>query len=65
MKVSIIGGGAWGTTIARVLSDNGHSSLIYDINEEYLNSINKHHIHPIFNKRLNPRLIRGSNNIQT
>ncbi|MDV3182430.1 MAG: NAD(P)-binding protein, partial [Candidatus Phytoplasma australasiaticum] len=29
-KITIIGGGAWGTTLAQVLSDNGHWVLVYD-----------------------------------
>ena len=33
MKVGIIGGGSWGATLANLLSDNGHETLIFDINE--------------------------------
>lgn len=64
MRVSIIGGGAWGATIARVLADNGYSSLIYDINEEYVNIINKEHIHPIFKKRLDPKYIKATTKLE-
>ncbi len=48
MKVSFIGGGAWGTTLAQVLSDNGCEVLIRDINEVFVNKINKNHVHPFF-----------------
>lgn len=48
MKVSFIGGGAWGTTLAQVLSDNGCEVLIRDINEAFVNKINKNHVHPFF-----------------
>lgn len=48
MKVSFIGGGAWGTTLAQVLSDNGCEVLIRDINEIFVNKINKNHVHPFF-----------------
>jgi len=51
MKLSIIGGGAWGTTLAQVLIDNGHQVIIYDINEENVNKIN-HKKHPFFNTDL-------------
>lgn len=47
MKISIIGGGAWGTTLGQVLVDNGHEVLIYDVNLEAVKKINNH-IHPFF-----------------
>lgn len=48
MNVSIIGGGAWGTTLAQVLTDNSHSVMIRDINEMFVDKINKRHLHPFF-----------------
>ena len=48
MKVSCIGGGAWGTTLAQVLSDNHHEVLIRDINPIFVDKINKEHTHPFF-----------------
>lgn len=51
MKLSIIGGGAWGTTLAQVLIDNGHEVIIYDIKEENVDKIN-HKKHPFFNTDL-------------
>lgn len=47
MNVTIIGGGSWGTTLAQVLSDNNNDVLIYDINIEHVNKINKHR-HPFY-----------------
>jgi glycerol-3-phosphate dehydrogenase (NAD(P)+) len=47
MKISIIGGGAWGTTLGQTLIDNGHEVLIYDLNPEAVNKINNHY-HPFF-----------------
>ncbi len=61
MKVSIIGGGAWGTTLAQVLKDNNHEVLIYEINENYVNEINNNHIHPIFKNKLNEMITATSN----
>ena len=52
MKITIIGGGAWGTTLAQVLHDNNHNPLIFDINEFYVNTINNRHVHPIFDAKL-------------
>ncbi len=48
MKISCIGGGAWGTTLAQVLSDNGHQVLIRDINPIFVDKINQEHTHPFF-----------------
>lgn len=48
MKVTIIGGGAWGTTLAQALSDNHHEVLIRDINPVFVDRINKTHTHPFF-----------------
>ena len=42
MNVSIIGGGAWGTTLAQVLTDNSHSVMIRDINEMFVDKIKRH-----------------------
>ena len=48
MKVSIIGGGAWGTTLAQALADKNNSVLVRDINEDFVKAINELHIHPSF-----------------
>ena len=61
MKVSIIGGGAWGTTLGQVLIDNGHSVLIYDVNPEAIAKIN-HHIHPFFGHKL-PEGVRATSSL--
>jgi glycerol-3-phosphate dehydrogenase (NAD(P)+) len=62
MKLSIIGGGAWGTTLAQVLIDNGHQVIIYDINEENVNKIN-HKKHPFFNTDL-PEEVCATTNLE-
>ena len=48
MKVSVIGGGAWGTTLAQTLADNQNEVLIRDVNKDFVNKINKYHVHPSF-----------------
>lgn len=62
MNISILGGGAWGTTLAQVLADNGHNVLIYEINSEYLEKINNH-LHPIFLSKL-PKTIKATNSLE-
>jgi len=57
MKISVIGGGAWGTTLAQVLNDNGNDVLIYEINQDYIKLINDNHIHPIFENKLNENIL--------
>lgn len=39
-KITIIGGGAWGISLAQTLSDNKYEILIYDNNKEYIDQIN-------------------------
>ena len=47
MNVSVLGAGAWGITIAQTLTDNGHNVAIYDVNKEFVDSINNGS-HPFF-----------------
>ena len=55
MKLSILGGGAWGTTLAQVLVDNGHEVLIYDVNPQAVWSINQHQ-HPFFGNPISDKI---------
>lgn len=52
MNVSVIGGGAWGCTLAQALADNNHQVLIRDINPEFVDKINNLHQHPFFNETI-------------
>ncbi|MDY0295499.1 MAG: NAD(P)-binding domain-containing protein, partial [Acholeplasmataceae bacterium] len=55
MNISIIGGGAWGCTLAQVLVDNKHQVLIYDVKKEAVDKINSH-LHPFFNETLDEKI---------
>ncbi len=35
MKISVLGAGAWGTTLALVLNSNGHEVTLWEFNEDY------------------------------
>lgn len=64
MKIGIIGGGAWGATLAQVIVDNGHEAYIYDTNQKIIDSINNHHRHPFFDVTL-PKNLRAYDSLQT
>lgn len=61
MKISIIGGGAWGTTLGQVLVDNKHQVFIYEPNLSHLNKINNG-VHPVFDLNITSK-IKASNNL--
>ncbi len=44
MNISVFGGGSWGLGLSKVLSDNGHDVLVYDVNEKIVEKINTLHI---------------------
>ncbi|MEZ0180590.1 NAD(P)H-dependent glycerol-3-phosphate dehydrogenase ['Camptotheca acuminata' phytoplasma] len=54
-KLTIIGGGAWGSTLAQVLTDNEHEVLIYDNNLKYIEKINNRQ-HPFFDVALSSKI---------
>ena len=57
MNVGFLGGGSWGTTLANLLSDNGHQTLVYDVNADTVNLINTQHLHPFFESVINEDVI--------
>lgn len=62
MQISVIGGGAWGTTLAQTLIDNGHNVLVYDINQTNIDKINLKK-HPFFETKL-PDEIRATSSLE-
>jgi glycerol-3-phosphate dehydrogenase (NAD(P)+) len=43
-QISLVGSGAWGTTIANVLAKKGHLIRVWDQNEKVITDISTHHI---------------------
>jgi len=61
MNFSIIGGGAWGTTIGQLLVDNGHDVCVYDIKPSHVDKINQHK-HPFFDTEL-PKNLKATSSL--
>jgi glycerol-3-phosphate dehydrogenase (NAD(P)+) len=58
MKVGIIGGGAWGTALAQVVSAGGSETLLWAIEPEVVEAVNARHENPLFlpGVRLDPSI---------
>ncbi len=63
MKIGIIGGGAWGATLAQLIIDNNHEALVYDVNLNIVNKINNENKHPFFDVTL-PKSLKATNNLE-
>ncbi|MBF0406711.1 MAG: NAD(P)-dependent glycerol-3-phosphate dehydrogenase [Candidatus Riflebacteria bacterium] len=48
MKFSVIGAGAWGTTLANILAENGNKVILWAREPEIEQSVNNHHRNCIF-----------------
>ncbi|MBQ2219755.1 MAG: NAD(P)-binding domain-containing protein, partial [Elusimicrobia bacterium] len=46
MKISVLGAGSWGTTLACLLANNGHNVYLWEINEQAAQKLNKERVIP-------------------
>ena len=53
MTIGILGGGVWGSALARILSQ--HKVIIYARDENIVKSINEHKINPKLIYRVSPQ----------
>lgn len=66
VKVSIIGGGAWGTALGLHCARMGHDTLIWALEKEVMDAINKEHENTVFFKGFAlPPNLKASNDIQS
>ncbi len=62
MNITVIGGGSWGLGLSKVLSDNGHQVLVYDIDKKLVDKINTLHISPQLDEFI-PEDIQATNDM--
>ena len=48
MKIGVIGGGAWGTALAQVVAANGGETLLWALEDEVVDAVNRIHRNPIY-----------------
>ena len=46
MKIAILGAGSWGTTLGQVLHENGSDVLLWHLEADFVDEINRTHVHP-------------------
>lgn len=52
VKVAVLGTGSWASALSRVLHDNGHTVLMYGIDENQVQDINQNHRNHVFFKEV-------------
>jgi glycerol-3-phosphate dehydrogenase (NAD(P)+) len=48
VKIGVIGGGAWGTALAQVVAANGGETLLWALEDEVIDAVNRIHRNPIY-----------------
>lgn len=51
-RIAVLGAGSWGSTLANMLVENGHSVTLWSRNQEQVDQLNRDHINPRYMKDL-------------
>jgi glycerol-3-phosphate dehydrogenase (NAD(P)+) len=63
-RIAVIGGGAWGTALAQVVSAGGRETILWALEDDVVSAVNRIHENPLYLKgqKLNPT-IRATGNL--
>lgn len=64
MKISVLGAGSWGTTLACVLADNGHDVSIWEFDKAVADQLKKIRIIPFIGGAKIPDNVLISNDLK-
>lgn len=63
MKISVLGAGSWGTTLACLLANNGHQVYLWEINKELAEKLDKERVIPFIGGANIPQSITISSDL--
>jgi len=63
MKISVLGAGSWGTTLACLLANNGHKVYLWEINEQAAEKLDKERLIPFIGGATIPETVVVSSNL--
>lgn len=63
MKISVLGAGSWGTTLACLLANNGHKVWLWEINKQSAEKLNKERVIPFIGGATIPDTITISSDL--
>lgn len=52
MKITVLGAGTWGTTLAEVLNENGFKVYLWHYRKEFVDNLNQNKSHPTLNNHI-------------
>lgn len=63
MKISVLGAGSWGTTLACLLANNGHKVYLWEINEQAAEKLDKERLIPFIGGATIPETVVVSSDL--